>query len=125
MAKSKEAATIGDNSVHSFATGQLKSFIERVERLEEEKKTTSDDIRDVYAEAKGNGYDVKALRAIVKLRKQDAAERAEHEAILETYMAALGMIADLPLGQAAIARATTRTRQPTPPTEISKVLDAG
>ena len=125
MAKSKEAATIGDNSVHSFATGQLKSFIERVERLEEEKKTTSDDIRDVYAEAKGNGYDVKALRAIVKLRKQDAAERAEHEAILETYMAALGMIADLPLGQAAIARATTRTRQPTPPAEISKILDAG
>ena len=75
-----------------FAKDQLKAFIERVERLEEEKKALSDDIRDVYAEAKGNGYDVKALRQVVRLRKQDKDERAEQEAILETYLQALGML---------------------------------
>src|SRR6202007_2362475 len=89
-----------------FAKDQLKAIIERIERLEEEKKSIADDIRDVYAEAKGNGYDVKALREIVRLRKQDADERREHEAVLETYMHALGMLADTPLGQAAISRAT-------------------
>jgi uncharacterized protein (UPF0335 family) len=88
-----------------FAKDQLKSIIERIERLEEEKKAIADDIRDVYAEAKGNGYDVKALRTIVRLRKQDPAARAEQETILETYMHALGMLADTPLGQAALARA--------------------
>lgn len=91
---------------NSFAKDHLKAFVERVERLEEEKKALADDIRDVYAEAKGNGFDVKALRAVVKLRKQDADKRREHEAILETYMHALGMLADTPLGQAAIERAT-------------------
>jgi uncharacterized protein (UPF0335 family) len=75
-----------------FAKDQLKAIIERIERLEEEKKTISDDIRDVYAEAKGNGFDVKALRTIVRLRKQDENERAEQETILETYMQALGML---------------------------------
>jgi uncharacterized protein (UPF0335 family) len=74
-----------------FAKDHLKAFIERVERLEEEKKAISDDIRDVYGEAKANGFDVKALRAIVRLRKQDADERREQEAILDTYMHALGM----------------------------------
>lgn len=71
---------------------QLKAVVERIERLEEEKKAIADDIRDVYAEAKGNGYDIKALRTIIRLRKQDKSERQEHEAILETYMHALGMI---------------------------------
>jgi uncharacterized protein (UPF0335 family) len=85
---------------------QIKSIVERIERLEEEKKTIADDIRDVYAEAKGNGFDVKALRAIVRLRRQDPQERQEAETILETYMQALGMLADTPLGQAAIERAT-------------------
>ena len=75
-----------------FAKDQLKAIIERIEHLEEEKKAISDDIRDVYAEAKGNGYDVKALRTVVRLRKQDKDERAEQEAILETYLHALGMI---------------------------------
>ena len=75
-----------------FAKDQLKAIIERIERLEEEKKTISDDIRDVYAEAKGNGYDVKALRTIIRMRKQDANERAEQETILETYLQALGML---------------------------------
>ena len=75
-----------------FAKDHLKAFVERIERLEEEKKTIADDIRDVYAEAKGNGFDVKALRTIVRLRKQDADERREQETILETYMHALGML---------------------------------
>jgi uncharacterized protein (UPF0335 family) len=87
------AAAIKDEPpVTRAAKDQLKAFVERVERLEEEKKAIADDIRDVYAEAKGNGFDVKALRSIVRLRKQDENERKEHEAILETYMHALGMI---------------------------------
>lgn len=85
--------TIGHNSepATQYAKDQLRSIIERIERLEEEKKAISDDIRDVYAESKGNGYDVKALRTIVRLRKQDPNERAEAEAILDNYMHALGM----------------------------------
>jgi uncharacterized protein (UPF0335 family) len=86
------AAAVSDEPATKFAKDQLKAIIERIERLEEEKKTISDDIRDVYAEAKGNGYDVKALRTIVRMRKQDANERAEEETILETYMQALGML---------------------------------
>jgi len=74
------------------ARDHLKAFVERIERLEEEKKTISDDIRDVYAEAKGNGFDTKALRTVVRMRKEDAEERKEHEAILDTYLQALGMI---------------------------------
>lgn len=81
---------IGHNSV---SKDQLKSIIERVERLEEDKAAIGCDIKDVYAEAKGNGYDVKALRRIVSLRKQDPDKRAEQEAILDTYMHALGMLA--------------------------------
>lgn len=84
---------MADLQTESVTRDQLRSVIERIERLEEEKKTISDDIRDVYAEAKGNGYDVKALRTIIRLRKQDANERAEQEAILDTYLNALGMAA--------------------------------
>jgi uncharacterized protein (UPF0335 family) len=86
------AAALKEEPATAFAKDQLKSIIERIERLEEEKKTISDDIRDVYAEAKGNGYDVKALRTIIRMRKQDANERAEQETILETYLQALGML---------------------------------
>ena len=86
------AAAEKEQAATRFAKDQLKAFVERIERLEEEKKATSDDIRDVYAEAKGTGFDVKALRTIVRLRKQDADERREHETILETYMHALGML---------------------------------
>jgi uncharacterized protein (UPF0335 family) len=75
-----------------FAKDQLKALIERIERLEEEKKAIADDIRDVYAEGKGNGFDMKALRTVVKLRKLDTNERKEQEAILETYLHALGML---------------------------------
>ena len=87
------AAAVKDEApATKFAKDQLKAIIERIERLEEEKKAISDDIRDVYAEVKGNGFDVKALRAIVRLRKQDPNERQEAETILETYMQALGML---------------------------------
>lgn len=82
----------GEDQAANFARDQLRAIVERVERLEEERKAISDDIRDVYAEAKGNGFDVKALRTIVRMRKQDANERAEQETILETYMTALGML---------------------------------
>lgn len=74
--------------------GQLKSLVERIERLAEEGKTIADDIKDVYSEAKGVGYDVKVLRKVVALRKQDPAQRAEQAAIMETYLHALGMLAD-------------------------------
>lgn len=73
------------------ASDQLRSFIERIERLEEEKKTIADDIKDVYGEAKANGFDQKVLKKIVAIRKLDKNERAEQEAVLETYLVALGM----------------------------------
>jgi uncharacterized protein (UPF0335 family) len=76
------------------AKDHLKAFVERIERLEEEKKALSDDIRDVYAEAKANGFDTKALRQVVRLRKIDVEERKEQEAILETYLQALGMLVE-------------------------------
>lgn len=72
---------------------QIKAIVERIERLEEEKKTISDDVRDIYKEAGGNGYDVKALRTIIRMRKQDPNDRAEQETILETYLHAMGMLA--------------------------------
>lgn len=78
-------------SSDSVAQDQIKAFVERIERMEEEKKAIADDIKEIYAEAKGNGFDTKVLRQIVRIRKQDASERAEQEALLELYMAALGM----------------------------------
>ena len=78
-------------STESVAQDQLRAFIERIERMEEEKKAISDDIKEIYAEAKGNGFDTKVLRQIVRIRKQDASERMEQEALLDLYMAALGM----------------------------------
>lgn len=70
---------------------QLRAFIERIERMEEEKKAIADDIREIYAEAKGNGFDTKVLRQVVRIRKLDKAERMEQEAILDLYLHALGM----------------------------------
>jgi uncharacterized protein (UPF0335 family) len=75
----------------AFAKDQLKSIIERVERLEEEKAALAADIREVYSEAKGNGFDTKIIRQVVRLRKLDRADRQEQEAILDLYLAALGM----------------------------------
>jgi uncharacterized protein (UPF0335 family) len=79
---------------NGVAGDHLRSFVERIERLEEEKKNISDDIREVYAEAKGNGFDAKILRQIIRIRKLDKAERLEQEAILDLYMHALGMVPD-------------------------------
>jgi uncharacterized protein (UPF0335 family) len=96
MSVTATAADVSDKPRDSqstrFAKDQLKAIIERIEHLEEEKKAISDDIRDVYAEAKGNGYNVPALRTVIRLRKQDKHERAEQEAIVETYLNALGML---------------------------------
>ena len=86
------AAAAAEQPAMKFGKDQLKAFVERIERLEEEKKAIADDIRDVYAEAKGSGFEVKALRAIVRMRKEDTDERREYETILETYMHALGML---------------------------------
>ena len=74
----------------AFAEGQLKSLVERIERLEEEKKATSGDIKEVYAEAKANGFDTKIIRKVIALRKRDAAEREEEESLVELYLNALG-----------------------------------
>jgi uncharacterized protein (UPF0335 family) len=76
----------------TVAAGQLRAFIERIERLEEEKATLAEDIKEVYAEAKGTGFDTKAVRTLIRLRKKDQAERQEEEAILDLYKAALGMV---------------------------------
>ncbi len=80
------------NSMNQATKAQLKAFIERVEKLEEEKKSIADDIKDVFAEAKGNGFDTKILRKIITMRKQDTAERKEQEEIMDLYLAALGML---------------------------------
>lgn len=79
------------NSTEKVAAAELRNFIERVERLEEEKATIAGDIKEVMGEAKGRGYDTKAIRAIIKLRKRDRNEIAEEHAILDTYLDALGM----------------------------------
>jgi uncharacterized protein (UPF0335 family) len=85
------AAAEKQQAATRFAKDQLKAFVERIEKLEEEKKATSDDIRDVYAEAKGTGFDTRALRTIVRLRKLDTNERREQQEVLDTYLHALGM----------------------------------
>jgi uncharacterized protein (UPF0335 family) len=76
----------------NVSAAQLRLFIERIETLEEEKKAVADQIKDVYAEAKGTGFDAKTMRAIVRLRKMEAHARAEAEALLDTYKTALGLI---------------------------------
>ncbi len=85
--KTEDTAS-GVDEVHA---GHLRAFIERIERLEEEKKALTDDIKDVYGEAKANGFDVKIMRKIVSIRKQDRDKRMEEETILDLYLAALGM----------------------------------
>lgn len=82
------------SEIQGSTRDQLRAFVERIERLEEEKAATTADIREVYAEAKAMGFDVKTLRTVVRLRKQDATERQEQEAILATYMVALGMVVE-------------------------------
>jgi uncharacterized protein (UPF0335 family) len=78
-------------AAENVAQDQLRAFVERIERMEEEKKAIADDLKEIYAEAKGNGFDTKVLRQVIRIRKQDRNERLEQEAILELYMSALGM----------------------------------
>ena len=89
----------------NFSTDQLNQLVARIERLEEEKKAIADDIKEVYAEAKAHGFDVKILRQVIRLRKMDKADLAEQETLLQVYMEALGMLVDTPLGDAAIRAA--------------------
>lgn len=80
--------------VQPAAQAMLRSIIERVERLEEEKKAISEDIKEVYAEAKANGYDTKTIRKVVAIRKLDPSDRQEQQHLLDTYLAALGLLPD-------------------------------
>ncbi|RCS24033.1 DUF2312 domain-containing protein [Phyllobacterium salinisoli] len=82
---------ITSETAQTVAVGQLRAFIERIERLEEEKKTISEDIKEVYAEMKGTGFDTKAVRSIIRLRKKEEHERQEEEAMIQLYKDALGM----------------------------------
>lgn len=82
---------MSQDEAKAVAVAQLRAFIERIERLEEEKKTISDDIKQIYSEAKNSGFDTKAIRAIIRLRKKEDGERQEEEAIIDLYKDALGM----------------------------------
>ncbi len=82
---------MAESAKTTFAHGQIRSIVERIERLEEEKKTIAADIKEVYAEAKGNGFDIKILRKVISLRKKDVNDRQEEEAMIDLYLAALGM----------------------------------
>lgn len=86
-----KSAAAEDDSVQEVSGKRLKSFIERIERLEEEKKTIAEDVRDVYAEAKSTGFDPKVMRKIVSLRKMNLEKRREEMELLELYMSAIGM----------------------------------
>lgn len=82
----------GDDVLNQAAQGQLQSIVERVERLEQEKAEVAEQIKEVFAEAKGNGFDVKTLRKVVRIRKQDRAKRLEEEAMVDLYLSALGLL---------------------------------
>lgn len=89
-------------TLQASAQSQLRQFIEQIERLEEEKKAIANDIKDKFAEAKALGFDVKAMRKIIQLRKKSLVERQEEEGVLEVYMHALGMLSETP-GEAAVS----------------------
>lgn len=97
------------HNIAGISGDRLRSFIERIERLEDEKSVTTTDIREVYAEAKGTGFDTKTIRRLVKERRMDADDLAEQETMLAIYKKALGVFADTPLGTAAISRVTPGT----------------
>jgi uncharacterized protein (UPF0335 family) len=98
-------------TLHNGAQRKLISFVDRIERLEEEKKALADDIASVYAEAKSDGFDVKAMRNVVKLRKMEDEDRVSFLAVMDSYQHALGMLADTELGQAAMRRAADEVRK--------------
>jgi uncharacterized protein (UPF0335 family) len=87
-----EQVIMAEKTTTNFAQGQLKALVERIERLEEEKRTIGSDIKEVYAEAAGNGFDVKILRKVISLRKKEPSERQEEESMLDLYLAAIGML---------------------------------
>lgn len=89
---SDDASFENPDVLTAAAQGRLRSIIERIERLEEDKKAVLDDMKEVFAEAKGEGYDVKVLRRVIRIRKQDRAKRQEEEAILDLYLSALGEV---------------------------------
>lgn len=94
----------GGGNASGIAADRLRSFIERIERLAEEKQAIADDIKEVYSEAKSSGFETKIIRKVIALRKMDAQERAEQEQLLDVYLAAIGMLAGTPLGEAAMPR---------------------
>jgi uncharacterized protein (UPF0335 family) len=94
----------GGGNASGIAADRLRSFIERIERLEEEKAVIAGDIKEVYSEAKSSGFDAKIMRQVVRLRKMDAQERAEQEQLLDVYLQAIGMLAGTPLGEAAMPK---------------------
>jgi uncharacterized protein (UPF0335 family) len=98
-----------------MTNNQLQTIVQRIEKLEEEKAAIASDIKDVFSEAKSNGFDTKILKKVLALRKQDAAERMTEQAILATYMEALGMLADTPLGQAAMKSVAAPASKKAPP----------
>lgn len=95
---------IGHNSINTDTAKRLLSIIERIERLEEEKKALGEDVKDIYREAKSAGFDAPTIRLIIKRRAENEAKRLEQEALLEAYLAALGPLSDTPLGNAALGR---------------------
>ena len=92
-----------------MSNNQISSIVQRIERLEDEKSQIAEDIKEVYKEAKGNGFDPKIIKKVVSLRKMDASKRLEEQQLIATYMDALGMLADTPLGRAAIKSVTVKT----------------
>ena len=101
--KPKTTPSAGHNSVDR---DRLRSLVERIEAIESERAELASDVKDLLAEAKSGGFDVKAIRAVLRLRRQDKSERDERQAIVDEYMTALQGLADLPLGRAAIERAS-------------------
>ena len=89
------------------SNNQLKALVERIEKLEEERTVLADDVKSVFSKAKANGFDPKIIKKVLALRKKDASKRAEEQALLSVYMDALGMLADTPLGKAAMDRAAS------------------
>lgn len=102
----------GTNQPGGIAGERLRSYIERIERLEEEKRTIAADIASVFNEAKGSGFDTKTMRQILRLRRMGSAEREEFEALLDIYKAALGMLDGTPLGEAAVRRLSSEEPRP-------------
>lgn len=108
----------------SITKGLLRQIIERIERLEQEKADIAADIREVFAEAKANGFDNKVIRQVLKLRKMEASEREEQESLLEIYLDALGMLSGTPLGDAAV-REWTQKKSLVTKRDVAEMMKSG